>query len=156
MRWFIPFAIFCMIIFSSSCIFAKFYKYKDKNGVAIFTDDLSQVPENLRHHVKAYESTTNNALNQKTKKNLKSPYTFTGKGEITGSNNEVEKQKKWFTREQQELNSKKEELMSLKKDINTPAKQKNYNDMVIKLNKRIDIFRQKLTRFNENLNKQQP
>ncbi len=151
MRRFILFVIFCIIIFSSPCVGAEFYKYKDKNGVIIFTDDLSQVPKNLRTTVKTYQSIIDNGQNKTIKKELNNTYSFNRKSQGIRNSFKVEKQKEWLISEQQELNKKKEELISLRKNINTPAKQKAYNNMVIKLNKRIDIFRRKLIDFNENI-----
>ena len=39
----------------SSPLFAEFYKYKDKDGVLRFTDNLAEVPENQRKGVDRYK-----------------------------------------------------------------------------------------------------
>ncbi len=138
MRLFFPAIILIMAFFLSIPVHAEFYRFKDQNGVTIFTDDLSLVPEDQRPGIKVYEST----ISQPDKKKVeKSAIVADSKANV------LEKQKEWLIHEQNMLNRESDELNLLKNTVITPEEQEIYNNKVQLLNKRIDTYKEKLARF---------
>ncbi len=136
MRQLFLYLMFGMVILIAMPAGAKFYTFKDQNGVIIFTDDLSQVPEDQRPGVKTFESATeSHPKDKKVEKTAPAP---------DSKENRLEKQKKWLINEQNALNLESDELKSLKKTAATPEKLEEYNNKVQTLNKRIEKYTEKL------------
>ena len=140
MRFFFSAIILSMVIFLLVPVHAEFYRFKDQNGITIFTDDLSLVPEDQRSDIEVYESSTISPGRKKVEKSV--PVN-------DSKQNVLEKQKEWLINEQNMLNRESDELNLLKNAVSTPEEQKIYNNRVQSLNKRIDMYKEKLTKFTE-------
>lgn len=70
------FIILIALLFSTVGAFAEFYKYIDKEGNILFTDNLSEVPENQRPGVIEYGEPEKKPSRLKNPGMLKSPQKF--------------------------------------------------------------------------------
>ncbi len=134
------------LFFSASQLSATYYKYIDKSGNTVFTDDLSQVPEEQRESIDSYKSFQSDSNTDQSE---------TGSAEdkndpVVG---DFEEQRKKIESEQKELAQEKERLLREQKTIRTPEQQEAYNLKVRKINKRIEAFRDKITEFNSKLSR---
>lgn len=122
----------------------EFYQYKDKDGVVIFTDDLSQVPEDQRPKIKTYESIKSPPPEDATEDQENMPAST----QRNPQNDDVEKEKKWLVDEQHALEREREKLNNLKNEVDTSEKQDIYNSKVRQLNQRIRVYKERLDQFN--------
>jgi hypothetical protein len=129
---------------------AQFYQYQDANGVTIYTDDLSKVPRDQRADVRIYESVDSGPAVQIDQTQSVKDDTPAGSVGSSGDD-EVEKTRIWFVHMEAKLNQERDELIRLKQAVRTPADQKNYNEKVRALNRKIQAYKQKLARFNQSL-----
>ncbi len=128
---------------------AKVYNYKDAQGNNIFTDDLSQVPEDQRTGVKTYESIKSKPIQPKpiAPKPPKTAPKLISK--------DLEELKKWLSSENEALNREKEALEAMKPEINLPKDQQVYNAKVRSINERINIYKKKLADYQEMLKQEE-
>ena len=122
----------------------EFYQYKDKDGVVIFTDDLSQVPEDQRPIIKTYES-IKSPPPEDTVEDLKNTPAST---QPKNQNTDFEEEKKWLVDEQYALEREREKLNQLKNEVDSSEKQESYNAKVRQLNQRIRNYKERLDQFN--------
>lgn len=130
-----------------SSTYAEYYQYKDASGNIVFTDDLSQVPENQRPDIKTHQSVkpTNVLIRKKTEPS--EPLTQESKSK------ELEETKRWLANEHDELKQEKERLDAMKADIKTSKDQINYNTKVKIINQRIDLYKKRLTDYQKQVGK---
>ena len=57
-------AILAMLVLTPNTAKADFYKYVDKNGNIVFTDDLSTIPKNQRSKAEKYDEPPPSARNK--------------------------------------------------------------------------------------------
>jgi hypothetical protein len=128
-----------IVVFSPYTASAEFYKYKDKNGHLIFTDDVSRVPVNQRDEVTIFNSIQPKDL----------PPDETGDRPLQEnlSTNNVSVQKEELERESFQLQQARKALEEEKEKVTTIAEQQAYNEKVTLLNQQIERFSQKLDSF---------
>jgi hypothetical protein len=148
--------LFCLVF--SSFVYAEFYRYKDKDGVIRYTDDLSLVPEEQREKTEIYESVA--------PKSGSDEDAVAKEGEKTGGNSDIEtdeidvpegkdvaqlekmnKKKAELDKEYADLVKEKDELVKSKEGIKKDSELKAYNEKIVELNDRISAFEKKRKEF---------
>jgi len=140
----------------SSFVYAEFYRYTDENGVARFTDDLTQVPEEQRPKVKAYEETIFPQDLTVLKEDGKSD-----EGEEEEVDIEVEetrdltdlerlnKKKARLDKEYAGLVKEKNLLLESKEGMESESDLIAYNEKIVSLNERISEFEKRRWEFSK-------
>ena len=128
-----------IVVFFPYTASAEFYKYKDKNGHLIFTDDVSRVPVNQRDEVTIFHSIQ--------PKDLQTDETGDRPFQENLSTDKVSVQKEELERESFQLQQARKALKEEKEKVTTITEQEAYNEKVSLLNQQIERFSQKLERF---------
>lgn len=146
-RW----ILFLILILFSASVSAEFYRYVDKDGNVLYTDDLSQVPEAQRSGIRVFNeskdvtsSTTGNV--EKQREQL-SP----GEGETRnqkGADN-FEERKQLLDREQEALEKERQALVKEKEELTSSRRFKSGKDSLAKkqlkeLNGKTEKLKEKL------------
>jgi len=127
---------------SPAFVLAEFYKYKDAQGNIVFTDDVSQIPEDQRPNIKTFESVIPaQAAKPEIEKPVEKPEQREDPSEK--ADKDLDAQFKWFVKEKAYLDKEKVQIEALRPTIGTQKEQKEYNEKVAALNKRIGIYREK-------------
>jgi|GEM_PF-1036163 len=137
-----------------SYTFADYYRYRDKNGVLRFTDDLSEVPEHQRPKLKKYKETQPvsqpvQKTGQPGGKGKQSVQQTAGKPKSKPHNEAA-----WLLRERDDLDRLHRELLNDKmtvarqaQHIQTPADAKKYRRDLKALNERIEKFEKRRYKY---------
>lgn len=141
--------------------YAEFYQYKDTEGAIKYTDDLSQVPENLRPKVKRYTEPDDtlapvqkaeNILIQKSEASFNSnekPDAGPQEGTKLAEFERLNQKKAELDREYVELMKEKDFIIKAKQKISNKADLKAYNVRIVDLNERISEFEKKRLDFSK-------
>lgn len=142
-------AILVMFVFTPEATKAAFYKYVDKKGNIVFTDDLSTIPENQRQNAERYsepppasEIETPAEENTPKSDSEKTLQALPASEEINLKKEELEKKQTELKQEYNTLMKEKEELERQKIEAKGREKIKAYNDHVMQ-------FSEKLNKYNE-------
>ena len=151
--------IFMILIFLSAPASAEFYKYIDKDGKTIYTDDLNKIPENQRPGLHKYIESKSNAGDKgdKARKEKKEqPLSDDGlekKGkpeiDIDKENKRLEKKMMVIDREYELLKKENEQLEKERTSIKTNAQVEAFNKKVMKLKEKTQLYEKKRAIFNE-------
>ncbi|MCP4749016.1 MAG: hypothetical protein GY874_23220 [Desulfobacteraceae bacterium] len=132
--------------------YPEFYRYVDKHGNTMFTDDISNVPVGQRAKVKAYEESPTSLTSdtEKTQEEQKQSAASQTSGfkDKEAERQRLESQKKALTLEKDALMAERIKLDEEKNQVITRTQIKAYNEKIIKLNKRIETFEEKLKAHN--------
>lgn len=133
------FAVIILCVLGTVIVFAQgyHYKYKDKKGAVVFTDDLSKVPVDQREKVTKYKTVKSKKSSITKKKPVKKT-----------AENDFEARRKELVIEQASLSKESKQLQIEKKMADTVQKKEECNKKVIDLNNRIKIYRKKLQEYN--------
>jgi len=139
-------------LFAVSHVFADFYKYRDKDGVLRFTDDLGEVPADQRPQMQRYRETK--PVHQGEAGN-KRAVLKKGKAQTAAqSKSKGQTEVQWLIREQRNLDKIYRELMNEKMTlanqsahIKTPAEAKAYRLGLKDLNSRIAKFEKRRYKY---------
>ena len=124
---------------------SEVYNYKDAQGNNVFTDDLSQVPEDQRANVNSQKSIKSKPIQQRPKPPKPAPVV------PKNTDKTLDALKQWLTDENDALKQEKESLEAMKPEINLPKDQQDYNAKVRSINQRIDIYKEKLADYQDKL-----
>jgi len=133
---------------------ADFYRYRDKNGVLRFTDDLTEVPEDQRPKLKKYKETQ--PVSQTLQKTVrpggkgKQPVQQTAGKPRSKPHNEAA----WLLRERDDLDKLHKKLLNDKmavalqaQHVQTPEDAKKYRRDLKALNERIEKFEKRRYKY---------
>lgn len=137
---------------------AEFYRYVDKHGNVLYTDDLSKVPADQRERARPYDE----SFSAPAKPAESSPQKATPPKEpaaaqaLEEERRQLEEQEKILNREYEDLMKQRTALDEEKANAVTPAQIKNYNQKIVDFNTRIksyevkqDTYSEKVKAFNE-------
>jgi hypothetical protein len=147
------FIILITLLFSTVGAFAEFYKYIDKEGNILFTDDLSEVPENQRPGVIEYGEPE-----KKTGLSEESVEIQPGEdGQLDNTTNDpaadLNHRKNALEQEYILLKKEKEELVNTKKNLKTKAQIENYNKKVLLIKEKIEHYQKNRDELNAEIEK---
>ena len=147
------FVILITLLFSTAAVFAEFYKYVDKEGNILFTDNLSEVPQNQRPVVAEYDETKNQT--DESKKSGYAKETAENQPEeesVDNTNNDpvvdFNNRKKALEQEHILMEKENAELANIKKNLKTKAQIESYNKKVLSMNEKIKNFTKNRTKLN--------
>ena len=149
---FLRLAILLIFIVGSLPASAEFYKYVDKNGVALYTDDLSQVPVNQRPGVKEFtESAIQEPISTQNTETPSIAYEQNqeAKEDIAAMRARLERIKQELDQEEQALAKEKQQVAAEKKNIKNYSDIPANNDKIIELNEKIKKYEEKQKTFNQ-------
>jgi hypothetical protein len=120
---------------------AEFYRYKDRHGNIIYTDDLNKVPPDQREQVKSYEESVYQppkAPNQEEVQKRTDETDTLGKeySRLRQQEEALNREKDALTKERDRLNQEKEKAV-------TPQQIKEYNRSIVDFNARIQAYEEK-------------
>lgn len=150
----IVFILMLILMLVPALSFAEFYKYRDKDGVLRFTDNLVDVPEDQRPKVDSYSEPDDYLTPQQKKKKAvqkekASKKIRKGSGRLTKDSSfmglnrvktELDAEHADLVRTKQAMNREKNTLSSIEAV-------KKYQDKVRSLNKRIVDYEKRRTEF---------
>lgn len=140
MRWIITIGLLILVALVQP-VSAEFYRYKDRHGNVIYTDDLSKVPLDQREKVKSY--------NESVYQPPKAPKQEKGQKKPSQANTEdkeyerLHQQEEMLTRERDALTKERDRLNQEKQNAVTPQQIKEYNRSIVDFNARIKAFEEK-------------
>ncbi len=144
---------------------AEFYRYVDKHGNVLYTDDLSKVPADQREKAKAYDESFSKPAKPQENTTPKVPGAA-NPAESTALETErrqLEEQEQNLNREYDDLMKQRATLDEEKANAVTPAQIKEYNQKIVDFNTRIqayegkrDAYSEKVKAFNERAKSQSP
>ena len=149
---FLRLAILLIFIVGSLPASAEFYKYVDKNGVALYTDDLSQVPVDQRPGVKEFtESAIKEPISTQNTETPSIAYEQNqeAKEDIDAMKARLERIKQELDQEYQALAKEKQQVAAEKKNIKNYSDIPANNDKIIELNEKIKKYEEKQKAFNQ-------
>ena len=125
---------------------AEFYRYVDKHGNVLFTDDLSKVPPDQREQVKSYEESRSIKAPVSREDTAERP--SDGDKAEAAENDEKERQRlleqeKALSQEYEELMNQRAELNKEKEEAVTNNQIKDYNRKIVEFNARIKAYEEK-------------
>jgi hypothetical protein len=139
-------------LIAASYTFADYYRYRDKNGVLRFTDDLSEVPADQRPKLKHYKETQ--PAPQAKEKASRTSGKKGGKQTARKPKNRNQTAAQWLIREKGELDKLYKELLNDKmtlanqsQHIQTPEDAKKYRRDLKRLNERIEKFEKRRYKY---------
>jgi hypothetical protein len=120
---------------------AEFYRYKDRHGNVIYTDDLSKVPPDQRENIRSYKESVYQPQKTPTpeKGGKEADQTITKDKEYE----RLHRQEETLRREREALTKERDRLNQEKKNAVTPQQIKEYNRSIVDFNARIQAFEEK-------------
>jgi hypothetical protein len=142
MRCIITLGLFFLVALAHPVsVSAEFYRYEDRHGNIIYTDDLSKVPPDQREKAKPYsESVFQPSKAPKEQENLKK------EDPVVSGDKEYERlrqQEQKLVRERDDLIRERDRLNQDKKNAVTPQQIKEYNRSIVDFNARIKALEEK-------------
>ena len=167
-KWNGAMVLLMVLCLSAPPVLAEFYKYRDKNGVLRFTDDLSVVPPNQRPKVDTYKGVgaqdPGAAPAGSTGETEKTPG-VAGSGadsqageketaaqdvsDIQATRARLEEMRKKLEQERTELARMKQALQEERAQVETEQDARAYDENVQKLNERIADYEQRRSAFTQ-------
>ncbi|MCD6271804.1 MAG: hypothetical protein J7K30_02900 [Deltaproteobacteria bacterium] len=151
------FIILIALLFSTVGAFAEFYKYIDKEGNILFTDNLSEVPQNQRPGVIEYgepekkiESSKESGYAEESAEvqpEEDGPLDNTSNDPAANFNN----RKNALEQEYILLKKENAELANTKKNLETKAQVESYNKKVLLMNEKIENYKKNKAELNSGI-----
>ena len=149
----IPTIALLMLFAMVQPVSAEFYRYVDRHGNVIFTDDLSKVPPEQREQVKAYKESKYRPPKAPEKtEDQKKPSQNAGEDK---QYDQLHRQEEALEQERNALKEERERLNQEGKEAVTPEQIKEYNRSIVDFNARIKAYEEKRDAFAAEVEKYQ-
>ena len=144
---------------------AEFYRYVDKHGNVLYTDDLSKVPADQREQARAYDESFGKPAKPQASPAPQAPAAPNPAAAqaLEAERKQLEEQEQTLNREYDDLMKQRAALDEEKANAVTPAQIKEYNQKIVDFNSRIqsyegkrDAYSEKVKTFNEHAKSQSP
>jgi vacuolar-type H+-ATPase subunit I/STV1 len=143
---------------------AEFYRYVDKHGNVLYTDDLSKVPADQRAKAQAYDESHSQPDKPQASPAPKVPGPNAAEAQaLEAERKQLEEQEQSLNREYDDLMKQRATLDEEKINAVTQAQIKEHNQKIVELNSRIkayegkrDAYSEKVKAFNERAKDQSP
>ena len=134
---------------------AEFYKYRDKSGVLLYTDDISEIPKDQRPKIDAYSEPddfiTPEQKQQKIEDAEKAQKDDAAANRVKDKDAmraKLDNTKIALDKEYEELKKAKQDLIDARADVNkSAADTKAYEEKILQLNERIKDFQKRRQAF---------
>jgi hypothetical protein len=140
MRWIITIGLLFFVALVQP-VSAEFYRYKDRHGNVIYTDDLNKVPLGQREKVKSY----NESVYQppKAPKKVEAQKKTDEPGAEDKEYDRLRQQEAALNNERDALTKERDRLNQEKQNAVTPQQIKEYNRSIVDFNARIQAYEEK-------------
>ncbi|MBL7178926.1 MAG: DUF4124 domain-containing protein [Desulfobacterales bacterium] len=154
-RWIL---LLILILFSAP-VSAEFYKYVDKDGNVLYTDDLSQVPEEQRAGLRVFDESQSGTYSTTGDVEKQEKQMLPGEGETSRqkeagdfeeTRQRLEKQKEALDKESEALEKEREALVKEKEELVSSRRFKSGSDSIVK--KKLKELTEKTEKFRKKLN----
>ena len=155
--------LFLILILFSASVSAEFYRYVDKDGNVLYTDDLSQVPEAQRSAIRVFDeskdvtsSTTGNVEKQREQLSPGQGETSKQKGadNFAETRKDLDREQEALEKERESLEKEREELFSKRFKPGDPTfkrKMKELNEKTEKLKEKLQVLKKKQAAYDAEL-----
>jgi chromosome segregation ATPase len=120
---------------------AEFYRFTDRHGNVIYTDDLSKVPPEQREQVKAYQESKYRPPKEPASKDDQDK--ATDSAEADKEYTRLRQQEEALETERNALKTERDRLNKEKIEAVTPEQIKEYNRSIVDFNARIQAYEEK-------------
>jgi chromosome segregation ATPase len=127
---------------------AEFYRYVDKFGNVMFTDDLSKVPPEQRTNVQSYTESRSASKPAETKK---APDSAATAAQLEGERQKLLEKDKALSQEYDKLMAERAILNEQGKVAVTNAQIKSHNEKIVEFNARIQAYEEKRNAYDSEL-----
>jgi len=135
------------LLVSYQPVAAEFYRYTDKHGNVLYTDDLSNIPADQREKAQKYEAAQSSA--EETPPPEKKAAKTEPAAPQTDERKRLLQQEEVLNSEYQGLMKERDDLDEEKKSAVTPDQIKAYNLKVVDFNTRIKAYEEKRSAYSE-------
>ena len=122
---------------------ADFYRYKDKHGNIMYTDDLSKVPADQRDQVQSYEESSGTPPVSADQGEQKSSTQAEGKNDNQKAYEQLKQKQETLRSEYDGLKAEYDKLKKAEQEAVTPAQRKAHNKQVEEFNARFQAYEKK-------------
>ncbi|MBL0731471.1 MAG: hypothetical protein JJW03_01250 [Desulfosarcina sp.] len=153
------FVILVALLFSTVTAFANFYKYVDKEGNILFTDNLSEVPKNQRPGVIEYDEPENKTNSSKESGYAEKAAKIQPEEDRPVDNTsddpaaDFDNRKKALEHEYILLKEENTELANTKKNLKTNAEIERYNKKALLIKEKIEKYKKNEAELNAEIEK---
>ena len=122
---------------------AEFYRYTDKHGNVMYTDDLSRVPADQREQVQSYEESQSAPVSTTRQEEHQPPAEEQEAINEQKEFDQLKQREKTLQSEYDELKAEYDRLKKAEQEAVTPAQRKEHNVKVENFNARFQTYEKK-------------
>jgi hypothetical protein len=128
---------------------AEFYRYTDKHGNTLYTDDVNKVPADQRQTAQKYDDAPTSTISEEKPPEKKVDSSRNATEATKNERKQLEQQQKDLNKEYDQLTKERKRLDQEKATIVTPAQIKEYNQKIVDFNARTKSYKEKHNAYAE-------